>query len=70
MRDTSRQAGNGVSLLRREWYVSIVEERTGKGEDHLLPRSWVDVKACIFSSPFDPVWSGGTVMVLWKSCSI
>ena len=68
MRATSRQARE-CSPENKEGYIFIMKEKVGRGEDHFLPHFWVDVKAYIISSSFNPVSSNchGTVMVLFKS---
>ena len=71
MRQSGRQR---VSLLvqdiceRHQWagkaqnkedYIFIIKEKVGRGEDHLLPHFWVDIKAYIITSSFDPTWFNG-----------
>ena len=56
MRDTSWTAGEH-SPENKEGYIFIIKEKVGRGEHHLLPQSWADVKAYIISSSFDPSWS-------------
>ena len=50
-------------LEQRELHL---REKVRRGEDHLLPHSWADIKAYITSSSFDPIWSNRTVVVLLK----
>ena len=40
----------------KEGCFFIIKENVGRGEDHLLPHSWADVKAYIISSSFRPIW--------------
>ena len=56
MRDTSGQARENCPE-NKEAYIFIVKEKVGRGEDHLLPHSWVDGKVYIISSSFGPIWS-------------
>ena len=63
MRDSSGQARER-SPKNEEGYVFIIKEKVGRGEDHLLPHSWADVKAYIISSFFDPICLTGTVMAI------
>ena len=56
MRATGGQARER-SPKNKEGYIFIIKEKVGREEDHLLPHSWVDIKAYISSSSFDPIWS-------------
>ena len=56
MRDTSELAKE-CSPENKEGYIFIIKIKMERGEDHLLPRSWADVKIHIISSSFDPAWS-------------
>ena len=58
MRATGGQARER-SPKNKEGYIFIIKEKVGREEDHLLPHFWVDIKAYIISSSFDPVWSNG-----------
>ena len=55
MRDTSGLARERSSPEKKEGYIFIIKEKVGRGEDNLLPHSWVDVKAYIISSSFGPL---------------
>ena len=55
MRDTSGPAREGSSE-NKEGYIFITEERVERGEDHLLPHSWAEIKAYSIGSSFDPIW--------------
>ena len=53
VRDTSGQTRER-SPENKEGYIFIIKEKGGKGEDRPLPHFWLDVKACILSSSFNP----------------
>ena len=55
VRNTSRQARE-CSPENKEGYVFIIKEKVDWEENH-LSHSWVDVKAYLISSSFDPIWS-------------
>ena len=56
MRDTSGLARECSSPENKECYIFIIKEEVGRGEHHLLPHSWADVKAYIITSSFGPMW--------------
>ena len=56
VRDTSWQARE-YSPENKEGYVFIIREKLEQEEDYLLPHSWVDIKAYIIISSFDPIRS-------------
>lgn len=60
------------AVPEEEGYLFIIVGKVGRGEDHLLPPFWVDIKAYITtSSSSDPIWSNwdghGTIHI---TCSI
>ena len=56
MSETSRLTKECSSPENKEGYIFIIKEKAGREEDHLLPHSWVDIKASIISSSFGPLW--------------
>ena len=68
MRDTSGQAREHSSE-DKGGYILKMKEKVGRGEDHLLPHSWVDRCQGFISlvPPLTLYGLNGTVMVLFKS---
>ena len=60
-----RDTGQESSSKNKEGNIFITKEKVGREEGHLLPHSWVDIKAYIVTSSCNPIWSNGTARVLF-----
>ena len=66
VRDGSGQAKEH-SPENKDGYIFIIKEKMGRGQDHLLPHFWVDIKAYIISSSLTLYGLTRTAMALFKS---
>ena len=66
VRDGSGQA-KGHSPENKDGYIFIIKEKMGRGQDHLLPHFWVDIKVTSLVPPLTLYGLTETVMALFKS---